>query len=109
MCDESRLADDQRARYTRTCGIVLDHEICGCVLSVSPVSGQRRHNHSVLEGYRAELDGLEELGSGHCRGCVLERFVGCCFPCIVSSFIEQFAEVGDHSTVIMGLQREVGE
>ena len=79
MCDISRLADDQCARYARSCGIVLDHEICGCVLGVPPVSGQRRHNDSVLERHRAELDGLKELGSGHCKGSVLERFAGCGF------------------------------
>jgi hypothetical protein len=74
MRDISRLADDQRARYARTCGIVLDHEICGCVLAVSPVSGHGCHNHSVLEGDRADLNRLKELGSGHCKVyvCVLE-------------------------------------
>jgi hypothetical protein len=135
MCDKSRLADDQRARYARTCGIVFDHGICGCVLGVSPVSSQGCHNYSVLEGYRPELDGLKELGSGHSKGCVLERFVGCRFPRIQPSFIEgkrknnggrngaltssalgkqhilQFAEVDDHSGLseIMGFLREVGE
>ena len=59
MCDKSGLADDQRARYARTCGIVLDHEICGCVLGISPVSGQGCHNYPVLEGYRADLDRLK--------------------------------------------------
>ena len=67
MRDISRLADDQRARYARTCGIVLDHEICGCVLGVSPVSGHGCHNHSVLERGRADLNWLKELGSGHCN------------------------------------------
>ena len=111
MCDKSRLADDQRAGYARTCGVVLDHGICGCVLRVSPVSGQGRHNYSVLEGYAAELNGLKELGSGHWDGCVLDRFSGCHLPRIQSSFIEQFAEVDDHSSLsgIMGLQREVRE
>ena len=109
--DISRLADEQRARYARTCGIVLDHEICGCVLGVSSVSCQGCHNYSVLQGYRAELDGLEEFGGGHCKGGVLERFAGCRFPHIQSSFIEQFAEVDDHSSLsgIIGLRREVGE
>jgi hypothetical protein len=74
MRDISRLADDQRARYARTCGIVLDHEICRCVLGVSPVSGHGCHNHSVLEGHRADLSWLKELGSSHCKVnvCVLE-------------------------------------
>jgi hypothetical protein len=65
MCDKSRLADDEGARYARTCGIMLHHGICGCVLGVSAVSGQGRHNYSVLESYGADLDGLKELGSGH--------------------------------------------
>ena len=69
---------------------MLDYGICGCVLGVSPVSGQGCHNYSVLEGYPANLDGLKELGSGHCKGCVLERFAGCRLPRIQSSFIEQF-------------------
>jgi len=65
--DITRLADEQRARYARTCGIVLDHEICGRVLGVSPVSGQGCHDHSVLEGDSADVNRLEELGSGHCK------------------------------------------
>jgi hypothetical protein len=74
MGDISGLADDQGARYARTCGIVLDHEICGCVVGVSPVSGDRCHNDSVLEGERADLNRLKEPGGGHCvrRVCVLE-------------------------------------
>jgi len=67
MGDISRLADDQRARYARTCGIVLGHEICGCVFDVSPVSGHGYHNHSVLEGDRADPNRFRELGSGHCK------------------------------------------
>jgi len=73
MCDKSRLADDKRARDARTCGIMLNHEVCRCVFGVSPVSGHGRHHYSVLEGYRAELDGLKELGSGHCKWCVLRE------------------------------------
>ena len=105
MCNKSRLADDQRARYACTCSIVLDHEICGCVLGIPPVSGQGCHNYSVLERYRAELDRLKELGSGHCKRGVLERFSGCRFPRIHSSFIVQFAEVDDHGSLsgMMGL------
>ena len=64
--DESRLADDEGARYARTGGIVLDGKIGVGVLVVPPVSGHRRHDHSVLRGDCADLDGLEELGCGHC-------------------------------------------
>ena len=70
MRDISRLADEQRARYARTCGIVLDDEICGCVPGVSSVSGYGCHNHSVLEGDWANLNRLEEFGSGHCKVCM---------------------------------------
>ncbi len=67
MGDISRLADDQRARYACTCSIVLDQEISGSVLGVSPISGQGCHHDSVLWVYRADPDGLKELGSGHCK------------------------------------------
>ena len=66
VCDEGRLADDQCARYARARGIVLDGKIGVRVLVVCPDSGQRCHDHSVLEGDRADLDGLEKLRCGHC-------------------------------------------
>jgi hypothetical protein len=61
MGDISRLADDQRARYACTCGIVLDLKISGRVLGVCPISGQGCHHDSVPWGYRADLDGPKEL------------------------------------------------
>jgi hypothetical protein len=71
MGDISRLADNQRARYACTCGIVLDLEVTRCVLAVPPVSGQGCHHDPVLWGYSADLDGLKELGSRHCKRCVV--------------------------------------
>ena len=65
--DKCRFADDQRSRYARTRGIVLDDEVRGRVLAVSPESSQGCHNHSVLEGDSADLNGLEKLGCGHCK------------------------------------------
>jgi hypothetical protein len=111
MGDISRLADDQRARYARTCSIVFNHEICGCVLRVSPVSRHRCHNHSVLEVDRADLDRLKELGSGHCKAYLCVKGLLMQFSSHTMSFIERFAEVDDHSSLsgMMGLQREVGE
>ena len=73
VCDKGRLADDQCARYARARGIVLDGKISVRVLVVCPDSGQRCHDHSVLEGDRADLDGLEELGCGHCNASVCVR------------------------------------
>ena len=67
MGNISCLADKQRARCAPTRAIVLDAEIRGRVLAVSPVSGQGCHNHSVLESDRADLDGLEKLGCSHCN------------------------------------------
>ena len=66
MCDKGRLADDESASYARTRGVVLDGKIGVGVLVVPPVSCHGRHNHSVLRGDVADLDGLEELGCGHC-------------------------------------------
>jgi len=54
-------ADDECARYTRTRGIMLDCEICVSMLVVSPEAGHWCHDHSVLEGDIAELDGLKEF------------------------------------------------
>ena len=71
--DKSRLADDESARYARTRGIVLDGKVGVRVPVVPPVSGHRRHNHSVLRGDGADLDGLEELGCGHCKAGVWFR------------------------------------
>jgi hypothetical protein len=68
--NKSRFADDQRSRYARTRGIVLDDEICGRVFAVRPESGQGCHNYSVLEGDGADLNGLKKLGCGHCNASV---------------------------------------
>lgn len=46
---------------------MLYNEIGGRVLAVRPESGQGCHYHSVLEGDGADLDGLKELGCGHCE------------------------------------------
>ena len=59
--DKSRFADDEGSRYARTRGIVLDGKIGVGVLVVPPVSCHGRHNHAVLRGDGADLDGLEEL------------------------------------------------
>ena len=67
MRDKGRLADDQRARYARTRGIMLDGKIGVRVLVVSPESGQGCHDYSVLEGDIAEVDGLEEFRCSHCE------------------------------------------
>ena len=55
--DKSSLADDQRSKYICKRGVVLDNEICGCVLAVPPASDQGRNDHTVLEGGRAERMG----------------------------------------------------
>ena len=69
---------NQGAGYARTCGIVLGYEICGYVLGVSTVSCHGCHHHSMLEGYGADLNGLKELGSGHCKACGLEVLLMLC-------------------------------
>ena len=71
--DKSRLADDESARYSRTRGIVFDGKIGMDVLVVCTQSGQRCHNHSVLRGNGADLDGLKELRCGHCKAGVWFR------------------------------------
>jgi hypothetical protein len=60
--------------------IVLSDEICGCVLGISPVSGYGCHNHSVLQGDRADVNRLKELGSGHCKADVCVRGLLMPFP-----------------------------
>jgi len=69
--DEGRLTDDQGAWYARTCNIVLDSKIGVGVIAVCAVAGEGCHDYSVLEGEVAELDGLEEFGSGHCSARLL--------------------------------------
>ena len=98
--DKSRLADDQRSRYICTHGVVLDDEICGCVLAVPPKSGQGRHNHSMLEGGRADLNGLKKFGCGHCKasGC-LEDYWAVMYSRIKPSFIQQFPDANGHDWV----------
>ena len=95
--DKSRLADEECARYAGTRGIVFDGKISVCVLVVRAQSGQGCHNHSVLDGDGADLDGLKKLGSGHCKVSVgsggsggLLRAVTS--TCIGTSFIRQFVE-----------------
>ena len=65
MRDISRLGDDQRAGDAGTRRVMLDGEIGMRMFVVSPEAGQRCHDHSVLEGDIAELNGLEEFRSGH--------------------------------------------
>ena len=73
MGNKGRLTDDQRARYARTRGVVLDGEISVRMLVVPPESRERCHNHSVLEGYGANLDWLEKLGCSHYKASVCFR------------------------------------
>ena len=67
------------------------------MLAVSPISGQRSHHHSVLEGDFADLDGLEKLGCGHrnASACFGGLLVLCCCCSTESTFIQQFTEVND--------------
>jgi len=74
--DEGRLADDQGAWYARTCSIMLNCKIGVCVIVVCAEAGEGCHDYSVLEGEVAELDGLEEFGSGHCSARLL--LSACC-------------------------------
>ena len=76
---------------------MFDRKISGCVLAVSPISGQRSHHHSVLEGDFADLDGLEKLGCGHrnASACFGGLLVLCCCCSTESTFIQQFTEVDD--------------
>jgi hypothetical protein len=76
---------------------VLDGEISGRVLAVSPISGEGCHNHSVLESDCADLDGLKKLGCGHCNASACFRdLLGAVVPVkssIESSFIQQFTTI----------------
>ena len=76
---------------------MFDGKISGRVFAVSPISGQRCHDHSVLESDCADLDGLEKLRCGHCNASVCFGgllVISCCCS-IVSAFIQQFTEVDD--------------
>ena len=105
VCDKSRLADDQCARNARARGIVFDGKISVRVLVVCPDSGQRCHDHSVLEGDRADLYGLEKLGCGHCNASVCQEFAGTCCSPMETSFIRQFIELGDYSC-LTGMEKD---
>ena len=78
--DKGRLADDQRARYARTRGIMLDGKFGVRVLVVCPVSGQGCHDYSVLEGDIAEVDGLEEFMGSHCEASLFCCWLGSLLP-----------------------------
>ena len=65
--DEGCLTDDQSAWYARTRRIMLDSKVGVGVLVVRSVAGEGCHDHPVLGGDVAELDRLEEFGSGHCK------------------------------------------
>ena len=78
--DNGRLANDEGTRYARTGGIMFDGKISVRVFAIPPESGQWCHDHSVLEGDRADLDGLEKFGSGHCK-------VGECFRSLLMAMV----------------------
>jgi hypothetical protein len=56
---------------------MLDGKVCVCVLVVSPEASQGCHDHSVLEGDVAKLDGLEEVRGGHCDASSLLTLFSC--------------------------------
>jgi hypothetical protein len=90
---------------------VLDGEISGRVLAVSPISGEGCHNHSVLESDCADLDGLKKLGCGHCNASVCFRdLLGGVVPVkssiVESSFIQQFTTITGCHWQDDGIDRE---
>ena len=95
--DESRLTDDQGARYARTCRIMLDSKIGVGVLVVCPVAGEGCHDHPVLRGDVADLDGLEEFRSGHCKAMLLlsECWLGSLLPQSVPFYMAASPQMSD--------------